>query len=125
MGQPLGHQLMLPPPLRWCNPDLVRTLAMSLWGALREGACAKAQLLLRLLRTLPLTAEQPLPSSSWLLLGATAASVLSCRYEALFLEALRLLQALIDKFLVPSDGTESGVVIDSLAFERSTSSPAG
>jgi len=118
--------LVEPSPGEWCNPDLIRTLDMSLWGALREGACAKAQLLLRLMRTLPLTTTQTLPPSTWLLLGATAASVLSCRYEALFLEALRLLQALIEKFLLPTDTSEGNAGLhDALGNERATSIAAG
>ena len=91
--------LVEPTPGDWCNAELLHTLTLSLWGALTEGASAKAQLLLRLMRTLPLTSVEPPSSATWLQLGAVAASALSCRYEALFLEALQLLQAILDRVL--------------------------
>ena len=53
----------------------------------------QAQLLLRMLRGLPLLAASPLPRAAWELLGRVAASLLRCRYAVLYAEALQLLQA--------------------------------
>ena len=74
-----------------CDAALLRTLSLSLAGALRDGAVAKSQLLLRLLRTLPAEAEAPLPTNAWVELGAVASCVLACRYEPVLHEAMRLL----------------------------------
>ena len=105
-----------------------------LWGALHEGAVAKAQLLLRLLRTLSVvsateergadrlegggTAERDdhvgdtpadgaLPTSSWLQLATTATAMLSACCEPLLLEALRLLTVVLH---VCEDDTSNNVL---------------
>jgi len=77
------------------SPSLLHTLALTLWGALRDGGRAKAQLLLRLMRELPPLAPvaEPLAEETWLLLAETAAALLAARPAHLFEEAARLLLA--------------------------------
>jgi hypothetical protein len=53
------------------EPALLRALALALWGALRDGGTAKAQLLLRLMRQLPRLAPERVDASTWLLLAQT------------------------------------------------------
>ena len=85
-----------------CGPHLLRTLTLSLWGALRDGATAKAQLLLRLMRLLPAayvgtsrneagSGGGSLPLSCWLELAAIAGALLSAHCEPLVVEAMKLL----------------------------------
>ena len=76
-----------------CNPELLRTLILTLWGALRDGATAKVQLLLRLLRRLP--ANHSLPLSCWLDLTSVAAALLSSHCESLYHESLQLLMFIL------------------------------
>ena len=92
-----------------CDAALIHTLVLVLWGALREAATAKVQLLLRLLRNLAActlaTGDEDeenadgagglLPASTWLELAATAAAMLSVRCESLLTEALLLLELVL------------------------------
>ena len=87
-----------------------RDRAMCLWGALRDGACCKAQLVLRLLRTLPQQVAAPLPRATWMLLVGVAASMLNCRYESLFHEGLKLLLMLLERILPDFEPPDSSAL---------------
>ena len=90
-----------------CDARLLRHLSLCAWAALRERQCARAQLLLRLLRTLPPLAAAPLGDSTWQDLGAVAAAALSLRSEPLYLDGLRLLLFVVDNHNCVHDGEVS------------------
>jgi hypothetical protein len=97
------------------NPALLQALALALWGALRDGGRAKAQLLLRLMRELPplaTAADGVLGEQTWLLLAETAAALLAARPAHLFEEAVRLLLATL---AAQGDDGPSERILDRLA----------
>lgn len=97
------------------NPALLHSLALALWGGLRDGGRAKAQLLLRLMRELPPLAtasDGALDEPTWLLLAGTAAALLAARPAHLFEEAVRLLLATL---AAQGDNGPSELILDRLS----------